>query len=168
MSDFKKQILLQTVILLALIVVLGSGILFFNSLIVKNVETIVDAKSDVSVRQGTFQALAELKKESLEANSLLPSLRAKLPTKDDLFVFSRNLSALAANRKVQFGFSFAPETQSTGESASYVPFEISSGGELANLISFISDIENSNLIIQIAGVDLSSPSTKINGRVYYK
>lgn len=168
MSDFKKQLLLQIVILLSITVVLGSGILFFNSLIAKNVEAIVEAKGDASLRQGTFQALAELRKEAAEANALLSGLRTKLPSKDDLFVFSKNLSTMAANRKVQFGFSFAPETQSGGESVSYAPFEISSGGDLENLISFISDIENSNYIIQISSVDLASDSTKIGGRVYYK
>lgn len=168
MSDFKKQLSLQTVILLSIVVVLGSGVFFLRSSIVRNVSVIVEAKSETSLRQLTLQALSGLKKEAGEASALLPSLKLRLPSRDDLFTFSKNLGAIAANRKVQFGFSFAPEIHGGEASASYVPFEITSGGDFGNLINFLSDLENSNYIVQISSVDLAAGSTKIVGRVYYK
>ena len=168
MSDFKKQLVLKGGILLGIIIVLGSGILYFYFSINRNLEIITSVRKEITLRQQSFEDLSQLRKEARVASVILPRLQAELPSKDKLFDFSKTLEQMAKSRNLQFGFSFGGEVSGGASAPSFVPFQIATGGDVRAIEAFLEDVERSNYLVVITDVDLNSVSTRINGRVFYK
>ena len=168
MSDFKKQLVLEGGILLAIIAILGGGILYLYFLINGNLATIHSDRVKINWRQQDLNTLVQLRKGANAASAMLPQLQAKLPSKDKLFDFSKTLEQMAKSRNLQFGFSFGGEVSGGASAPSFVPFQIATGGDVRAIEAFLEDVERSNYLVVITDVDLNSVSTRINGRVFYK
>lgn len=168
MSDFKKHLILEGGILLAIVAVLGGGILYLYFSINKDLAAIASVRKEINLRKQGYDDLIQLRKESSAASTIIPQLQAELPSKDKLFDFSKTLEQMAKSRGLQFGFSFGSEVPVGVSGPSFVPFQITTGGDLRTIEAFLEDIEQSHYLVTITEVDLGSANTRINGRVFYK
>lgn len=168
MSDFKKKLLVQGVVLLISIVLIGLGVLFFYFAINKNLESIMAARSRLDANANSLNNLAELRKEWAIAKTFLPGLEAKIPQKDDLFLISKSFEQMAKNHNLGFGFAFGAETAGAENQLSSVAFGIDLRGTSADAIDFLADLEKSQYLIEISNFDVTSDNSKLNGMIFYR
>lgn len=147
---------------------MGGGIFFFSYNIGSATKEILIARMQVATRDAQIKELAALSAEAVAVRPFEASLRGRLPSRDALFAFSKNMEQLARVRNVGFGFSFGSESVGSGDAPSYVSFTITSGGSTDKLLGYLEDIEKSSYIIGIASVDIRDNGMIINGVLYYK
>src|SRR3989344_478017 len=166
-SEFKRQILKSVLILAVVLTVFGGGALFSIFKINASLKTISDERRDITARNLSIRSLTALRTEASSAQPLLAPLRAKLPSRDELFSFSKKVEDIASARHVQGTFAFGSENSASPDSPASVCFSLSTKSKMADVAAFLADLEKASYIMKISGVDLSDEGAKINGVVFY-
>jgi len=167
-GEFKRQILKNVLILAVVITVFGGGVFFSIFKINASLKTIFNERRDIIARNLSIQSLAALRTESASAQPLLAPLRAKLPSRDELFSFSKKVEDIASARHVQVTFAFGSENSASPDSPASVGFSLSTKSKMADAVAFLADLERASYIMKITSVDLSDEDAKMNGVVFYK
>jgi len=173
MGDFKKQLGFQLGVSLPIIAALLAGVFFFGGKISAYTQKIVYDKATLNGRSNTVKQLADLETQyNNQAKSDMNVLYNVIPSYDELINLNSDFQSLAAQNKVDYGFSFAGETPKSGSGLGYVSFNInSSASELDPLLSFLKSLQNFRYLSSIDNVSLKEDGGEItmavNGRVFY-
>lgn len=161
-STFEKKLWGSILITLLIIVPLVVVLVLVRGDIVKRIQRVDEYKSDLLTRSQAIGLLAELKKNAQRAEPLLERIENRLPTRDELILFPRELERIALEKEVDFGFTFGNETTGSEQSPGVVTFTMSLAGTYDALTAFLQAIESSRYYIRMESVDL----TRKDGGVY--
>lgn len=163
--SFKKKLIINLSVSLAIIVAFIFLLVLINGDLNKRREDIVEHKREINSRTMAVSLLADLKKDAEKASPLISVLENRLPTRDELILFPRELTRLANDNNIELGFAFGSESPGSDEEPGVVGFTLSLSGEYDNLAKFLSDIEKSRYYIRITTADLTRKSGEIFGLI---
>ena len=164
----KRQIR-RTIIIVISIIVIGSGIVFYEVSSIKKANTALLGKEKLVGASTQAQTLDQNVAEKLQSLPSLDTLQNALPSSSDLLGYQGALeqAAKAAGVKIAVTFSGqqASEGTSTGTNSSKtkfpsVAFSVVADGGISDIISFIHSIENMPYFVQIVNLKISSSQTQ--------
>lgn len=153
--EFKQVLIRNGIIGGTLILITVILLLFLKGDISDRTMKIQNQRKDLASRLSIVESLAALRKDSVKAENLLTTLQNSLPTKDQLFGFSRALENSAKSNQLGFGFSFETEIAGTDSTPGINNFIFTVSGSYANFIRFLKSIETSNYFVDFNSFDLS-------------
>lgn len=141
--SFKKEIIAGLIVILGSFI-LASGAIFWLKRDIEDRSGKIVGKRGLIVQQaGLTETIASLRANQAVAEAYRESLERLIPTKDDLFDFSKWLQSLAKNYGVGATFNFSGlEVMPTGEALGYVKFTLGVSGALQEISVFLRDLEN--------------------------
>ncbi|OGY64345.1 MAG: hypothetical protein A3I24_01130 [Candidatus Harrisonbacteria bacterium RIFCSPLOWO2_02_FULL_41_13b] len=169
---FKKKILVNAIITLAIIIVLAIGLFFAGRGINQKVIKIESLRKELNTRLTALNSLTNLRQQSEKAKSLFGSLQTLLPTKDELINFPKELNGFAKANKVEIGFSFGSETAPAENQPGFTAFNLTLSGSYDNLVKFLKAIEGSQFFVGINSLDVTKDpqsqkfSALISGKIF--
>jgi len=169
---FKKKILVNAAITLAIILILAIGLIFSGRGISQRVAKIQSLRKELNTRLTALNSLTNLRQQSEKAKSFFGSLQTLLPTKDELINFPKELNGFAKTNKVEIGFSFGNETAPTDSQPGFTAFNLTLSGSYDNLVKFLKALEESKFFVGINSLDVTRDSQSqkfsalISGKVF--
>jgi Tfp pilus assembly protein PilO len=172
MNNFYKNLLKHNVFYLAGIAVLAVLLFFVYSNIQDSVSKIKIERNALASKSGALSSLASLQEDFEKAKPYLTLLENILPPRDQLLVFSNELSGIAKQNGLDFGFTYGEEKASTDTTPGSLNFKISVNGSYNGIAGFLRALETERYFIDIASVDESVKgdgfSAIINGKVFVR
>lgn len=164
----KRQIK-RTIIIVISIVIIGSALVFYSVSSIKKANVALGGKEKLIGAATQAESLDSNVAENLQTLPSLDTLKNALPTSTDLLGYQSALEQAAKNAGVKIAVTFsgqqASEGTSTGTSSNTskfpsVAFTVTADGGIADIISFISSIENMPYFVQIVNLKISSSQTQ--------
>jgi len=172
-KEFKKKLFVNIGVLLAVVFVLGGGILFLRKDIKLLSDSIAQERSQVADRGNEISLLFDLRKELKEAELYFSILDNALPKRENLYVFNQEVLRLGhVNNLDRPSFSFGSEILSTDTLPGRAKFTIFVSGAYADILGFLRDLERSRYFIKIENFDMVERDNKFNaqlvGEVFFR
>jgi Tfp pilus assembly protein PilO len=173
MNPFHKRIAVNLSIALGIIAVLVLGVVIFGFRINSLSEKIAATRHELNERSTALSSLASLRSEySTKGQPYLNVLYNVIPQKDELIDLSKDFQAIAQENGLNYGFIFLGENPPSGGTLGSVNFSLSLGGELADLLSFLKNLENFRYLISLDNVSIAREPDlmrmNIRGSVFYR
>lgn len=174
MAPFKKKVITEVSLALAIIGALGAGIVFFGVNINKSTVAISETLRELITRSGSLRLLAVLQTQySTKAAGYSEVLNSFVPPKDALINLSKDFEIMAARRNLGFGFSFLGENAPDRNGLGSVSFGLNIQAQsFDDLVRFMSDLQNFKYFNKINGFNFgregSSYNLSIKGQVYFR
>lgn len=176
MTNFKKNLLINVVFIL-LILIFGIFLInYFSNLISTQVEEIVKNRQNITLYTKSLSNLAQLKEVAPQVEVYQQKLDLLLPSKDNLIDLSRWINNVAKSVGVAVNFSFmGGGANATDKEAGYENFSINVRGSLSNIEKFFYNIEriSPNFLLaiddfSISKIDQNNYELRGNGRAFFK
>ncbi len=173
MKTFHKKLVTELTISLVAIGVISIGLLFFGFNISKFSKKVVTVRQELVERSASLQSLAVLRSEySSKGEPYLNVLHNIIPLKDELIDLSKDFQSLAAKERIDYGFTFIGETPATSNSLGSVRFNLSLGGSLDKLISFIENLQNFRYLVNLENISINKGELQmgmnVKGSVFFR
>ena len=167
--DFRKRLTIIVGIPLGISLILAIILVFIGFDIAKRTEQIVQARSDLLFRQQSTETLALLRQDSQQAQNYTYELDNILPSRDQLVSFSRDLSTIARQNKVDSNVNLGQEAGGAGK-LRQTSFAMTSQGPFDNFITFLKSIETARYFVNLDSIDFTRQDSVfralINGKVF--
>jgi len=174
-DSFKKQLIINTAIIIGSILVFGAAFYFLSGMISKEADDLVADRELIRHHERAADELAFLKQSQADAQKYGDKLQKLLPIRDQLLGFSDYLDSVARIYKININASFtaAPVEPSGGQSG-YLAFTLGIDGPYEDIRNFLNDIEakGTSFIVAFDNFDVNrngeSYYASINGRTFFK
>lgn len=172
-DSFKRQVFVQILISLGIIVALAVSIQLIALALGNASNAVENQKTELAFRNITGDSLAALKTHFEETKPLLDSLNNALPPKDQLIDFGKELSLMAQKRKIDLGFAFGGEVGATPNIPGSIRFSLTGNSSYANVSAFLKDLEKAPFYVKINSLDIAKQPRDafnflINGQVFHQ
>ena len=168
--DFKKKLILMISIFAVVSAVLLTALIFSGFDIKKRIKQVSELRGEINFQTRAIQNLALLRQDKTEADIYSAELSGVLINRDQLVNFSKDLSIMANQNKIDLGLTIGVETQKTENSPGKTAFTLSVKGSFDDLINFLRTLENSKYFINLNSIDFTRQEDKfkalINGEVF--
>jgi hypothetical protein len=148
------------------------GLALLGSYINRKVGQIAVQREQFGSQAAALRSLADLQKESEQAQSMLPKLDKILIKKEALAGFPDQLGNLAKKRAVILKASLGNQTAGTEIIPGALDFEIMATGTYAGIAAFLDDLKLSNFFIKFLSVGLINKGrnfeASIHGQVFFQ
>ena len=171
--NFKRQLIMSLAVMLGGIVLSAGAFYFLVGNINAAANTIVTDKALADQQSGALAVVATLKRQEAQAAVYQAAMNKLLIGQDGLIGFNQWISNAAARHQVTDTVTFqhaSPLDSFAGE----MGFSLGVNGSIANIISFLNDIEleGSGYLVQIKAFTLTSVNGSYQlssqGYVFYK
>ena len=136
-----------------------------NSDITSRVVAIQKLKQEVAFRTQAIESLVVLKEESQKAERNSDLLKNILPTSDALINFRREINLLAAQNKIDLGFTFGVDSPATDVQPGFINFQMTPSGQLQNFINFLKNIEQGAYFVELNSLDINRTGKTFAGAI---
>lgn len=169
-KSFKAKLITN----LAIALVLLSLFLLVIFLLGKNIENkvgvISETNRELASGFASLNELTRLRGLKAEADPHIARLNASILSKNDLFGLSADLRSIANSHNLEFSFDFKSEPGET-QGLARVPFDLNVQGNLADITSFIEELEETYSLMNLLSVDIlrrgDGYSSTINGEIIF-
>lgn len=174
MNHFKKRFTIEIGISLLIVAALLAGILFFRGNMNDYTDKIVTARALLASRTASISDLASLRAQyNNGASDYTNVLHNIIPSYDELINLNKDFQSLAAQNKVEYGFSFGGETPKSNLGLGSISYNLNIASEnLKPLTSFIKSLQSFRYLSSIDNVSIKSNEAKltmsVTGRVFYR
>ncbi len=172
-QSFKKELFM--LLIFSLIFVLGVYVLIFFTKkdIVARVENINSLKLSLSENSLALNVLGTLENQKSKSLSYGDFVNYFLPAKEGLLSFRREVMRVAAEEKIDAGFSWGKESEGDVSELGFIGFEISlKFQQPQQLSSFLKKIQFGKYFVDISSVKSSRDNSGFKasafGSVFYK
>ena len=156
------------------VIVLGGLLFLVKADIIKHTQITQKLKEELAVRNQAAESLIGLKTDSEKASEYLRILKNRLPLKDELINFPKEIINLANRNNVDLGFTFGSES-SPEENPGNLSFSMTLSGNYDNTIKFLEATEKSRYFVEFETINLvRNDSVKdtltgnLSGRVFIR
>lgn len=156
MSDFKKKVIIDVLILASTLVVLGVFLYLFRANIEKFSHAAASAKSQRETYANASGQLSVLLKEWDVAKNYKDQIAALVPTRDDLVLLSRQLQDLSVRKGVTLVIMFGDEGKSSDVGVSTISFNGTIEGPVGHVADFLETLEQDYYAVQIKTSEISN------------
>lgn len=137
------------VLLIVVLLVLGSSISEYA-------QTLIQGRQQMLQRSAQLQSFASLRSDyNREAKNDLAVLERMLPIEEGLINLPKDIQVLASQDNLTYAFSFGGETPPSAQSFGLLQFQLTLGGPLERLTSFVGRLQNFKYLTKIAGIALT-------------
>lgn len=173
MNHFRKRLLVELGIVVAVVGGLLTGIIFFGSNISKYSAEIIGLKAEISAKSSAIEHLAVLSQDyNSKVKNYTEILYSMVPLKDRLIGLSKEFQALTTQAKLDYTFNLKGESAGDQSSIGSVTFSLATFGNLPDLLKFISSIDKFRYLTQIDNISINRREGKnqmgMNGRIFYR
>ena len=173
MKAFHKRLVTELAISLIIIGAMALGLLFFGFNIIKFSKKIVSTRQELYDRSVSIESLATLRSDyTARAKNYLNVLYNVVPLKDELIDLSKDFSSLASGEKLEYGFTFVGESPATSVDLGSVEFNLTLGGTLERLLSFVENLQNFRYLINLDSLSLVGGAEQmkmsVRGKVFFR
>ncbi|MCX6788587.1 MAG: type 4a pilus biogenesis protein PilO [bacterium] len=143
MDQFKKKLLTESVITLAILLTLFAGISFLSSRVTEYSDQISAKRNQLTKQAKDLGSLASLQTQySGEVGKYLQSMKAAVPIKDQLINLSKEFQLISSKNGLSSSFSFLSESPASGTYFGNMKFKLEVNGNFEKLIEFVSELQN--------------------------
>ena len=173
MNHFRKKLIVELSITVAIIAALSGGIAFFGSNITKySAETIL-LREQLAQRAAALQSLSVLKADyNSKAKNYLSVLYNIVPQKDQLINLSKELQSLTSQSKLNYGFSFIEEAAPTDRNLGWIKFRLNLSGGFEELLESVKALQGFHYLTALDNLSLNRQGANsqmvVNGRVFFR
>ncbi len=114
-------------------------------------------KNKLKLAEEVNIGLETIKEETTHIRKKLKEFEKRLPGKEDIAAFLKNINKIAKYNKVKL-MSIIPNKQEKGSIYSKIPVNITVESRFKNLYKFLYQIENANRVIRIEEITINKPS----------
>jgi len=174
MTDFRKKLIVQVTIAVAVVGTLGAGLLFFGKNIRTNGAELQAARMALAERSASLEALALLQTQyTRKAKGYIAVLQGMVPQKEELINISKDFQFLATQSGVSQSFSFLDETPASGGALGSINVRIDVGGSIERIAQFVRGIENFKYVTKIDRVAINrnqnnTLTASIGAHIYFR
>ena len=169
MTSFRKKLLIELTIAIVVIGALGGGLLFLGSQIATYSEKIEFSRSELLNRWSSLYTLATLITQyNDKAETYLRILQAKVPDKDKLINFNKELQFLLSQSGLESSFSFLEEVPPFEDQFGALRFRLGLVGDLGQISKFIEDFKNFHYLTSIDSLTITGGGSKVNVTLWGK
>ncbi len=173
-QSFKKRLMFEIAISLMVIAVIAVVLVYLGRGISEKSDAIYKIKSDRNANAKIARDFADLTMSSKGTEVMMDKLNNALPTKDDIFEITRDISILAK----QYNLGFNPpkfvglEVNPTDAEQGYIKLEMTAQGGYTGVVRFIKDLETDRFFVKITNIDIVRQgfiyNAIISGELYFK
>ncbi len=167
MSDFKKQLIRQGIIIGALILLFGVFAYLLRANISHQSDVIGGLKEQRAQASQSSKNLANLITDWGTVQPYQSTVATLVPTKDTVVLFSKNLQTLAQQQQLNLNFSFQNDTSGSGSQVSSVQYTATIEGDMAHIFSFLQSVQDQYFAFRIASLDITNENKGNNVRVFF-
>ena len=172
-GNFYPKLIIELLIFIAVIVVLGGGVIFFGSQISKYSEEIVSLRKTLNERSFTLTSFARLEMDNKKAANYSNIIFNIIPKQDQLINLSQDFQSLAAQNNLEYAFLVAKENEKNeGAVFDSISFQLNVGGDFDKIIKFMQATESFRYLSSFDGFNFSRSDSKIKlttkGKVFFK
>ena len=154
MTNFHKKLFRHLGISFGIIAVLSGFIMYIFSDLRSVGKLIETDRAALATRTQNISSLAVLRERSKEAEDKMNQLRAILPDRESLFIFSAEVNRLAREQNLSSVFAFRDETISELPNVpSKASFIINVSGERLSILTFIRTFEVAPYLTRIQSIE---------------
>jgi len=172
-DNFKRSLLITSSIIVGSAVVAAVVIYFLSNDLAAQVGKIVEDKAFAAQQAAALTILANLKADVPVATTYTTAMEKLLPTHDELIGVPQWINTTASADGVAASFSFqGSNVPASASAAGTDTFSLSVQGPIANITSFLNDIEtkSSQFLLSVTNFDLvasgSGYTLSVQGVVY--
>jgi Tfp pilus assembly protein PilO len=172
-TPFNRRLIVHLGVAVVAVFLLLTSIIILNIRASAQVNSILNQKKQIALRNRTIELLAGGNSDLKRAEPLLAQLQNVLPKKDQLISFSREIKKLAKDMNLEVGFSFGSEQSGSEKEPGSVNFSLSVTGKYEQVNDFLTKLEGHPYLIRIDGVAVSYQlgsqyNLTTNGVIYTK
>lgn len=169
--QFKKYFLTRVGIDLAIIIAAAILAVFIGSDMRNRAAKITSLRDGIDFWTQSTESLALLREDRARAQNYSAELQNRLPSRDELLNFSRDLNIIANQNKVGFNSSLGNEERGANDKLGRVSFNLTAEGALDNILNLAKGIKNSRYFVNTTNFDLvAKPGDgfrlSMNGQVF--
>lgn len=172
MTHFRKLLLKNVVVYLAVALILVIFLLFIQSDINNKATKIIQQRQVLFVKSQAIDSLVALRSQSQEVQSYNSLLDNILPSDDHAIDFSKDLASFAKKDNLGFGFNFGDQTPSAAGSPGWINFNSVLQGPMDSFDDFLKNIESSRYFVNLSSLDLTKKNSNfeisINGKLFLR
>jgi Tfp pilus assembly protein PilO len=161
-NDFRKQVLKHVGLSIAGIIVIGMLLFFVRRDIENRVEVAATIRASLVRYNQASASLISLRSNETTANHYLTILRNRLPNRDELINFPKEIVNLANRNKIELGFSFKGDVDAVKEELKNLAFSMTLAGTYDDALKFLRELENHRYFISVENVNLTRKSREEN------
>lgn len=169
--SFKLRFISNLSVILGALIIIAVVVVYLGFNISLKASLISDTQERLFERVIDIDNFTKLKEQEKAADAALFKLNNALPKRDSLFSVSRDLNNFARTRNLSFGSKFGEETASKDNKPGFIRLDMNVGGNYADLVAFIKDIEKSSYFINLLNFDIVRQgerfSALINTEVFF-
>lgn len=158
MSNFKKSVLRNSIVIGAVVVVCGVFFFLFRANITHQLSIINDLSKRRAMYLESSQGLATLIRQWGQVQQYTSQVEKLVPKKDEIVLLSKELQALAQKKNVSLTFSFNSDSSVTsGErGVNFIGFSATFEGKFSDILSLIQTIERTYYALRIQSFDITA------------
>lgn len=174
MDTFKKRLLTESGITVAVIAALILGITFLSGTITDYGTQIVTMRNQLAAHSNSLNSLASLRTQySSVVNKDLQIMNSVVPIKDQLINLTKEFQLLASQKGLSSSFVFVSELPATASSLGTVRFRLEITGNFEKLVSFVTDLQNFKYLstfdtYSIIRTTSDDGELKTSGQIYFR
>ena len=143
MSEFKKTLIKNGIVLLAIVAVLSAFLVLFKLNINHQVQIIRDLQSRKHSLSQSAENLSLLIKDWEVAKNYKEKISLLVPSKDNLVALAKDFQKVAEEKKVRLSFNFGKESNpQSSQVLGSVGFTAVIEGSSSNVLQFLEEIES--------------------------
>jgi hypothetical protein len=158
MSDFKKSLLRNSIIIGVVIVISGVFLFLLRANITHQLSVISDLSKRRTMYLESSQGLATLIRQWEEAQQYTNQLFKLVPKKDEIALLSKELQSLAQEKNISLSFSFGSDepVKSEKEGISSIGFSATFEGKKTDILNLINSIEEKYYALRIQSFNITA------------
>lgn|GEM_PF-2811898 len=160
-------------VILGLLVFAVWTLIFLGNEIESRSSLIREERTEINTRARMIAELAELREESVEAETATLVLQSVVPTRDKLLLLPKHVEQLGSKSEITANVSFTgKEVLATEGGAGNNAFRVGASGSFNNTLEFIESLESTEeFFIKLESIDIVRVdrifNTTISGLVYF-
>lgn len=174
MDPFKKKLLVESGITVAILTTLLFGIMFLGGTITEYGSQIVTLRNQFVARSGSLSALASLRSQysSVVAKDLQIMSNA-VPIKDQLINLTKEFQLVSSQSGLSSSFAFLSESPANGASFGTIRFKLDVSGNFEKLIAFVDVLQNFKYLSTFDNYSITRTTggngqLTTNGQIYFR
>ncbi len=166
-TEFRKKLIVEAVISVAVIATLMGGIGFFGSNIERSVRDIRNHRAELLGRWSSLSALATLLGEyNDKAREYLGVMGQIIPAQDQVFNLNKDFQALAKREGVTATFTFTGESSPSEGVLGSVRFQLVASGNFTGVVRFIRAVEQFRYLSRIDAMTVEGSGGRTNATIH--
>lgn len=151
--DFKKRLLVEIGIPVAVLILILIGIFFVGSDIADKAQKIESQRSDIAARLEIANSLTSLKNDSEQIKNYQFALENILPSRDKLILFPRDISAMGKQYNLDINIALGQGTAGTENNPWSTSFRIAGAGKFNDFLTFLKSLNSGKYTTSFSELD---------------